>query len=77
MHLYWIPANCAYPGNEATDAVDKEASAVSLPVYDHALYLSDLRSQFSSSIWSCWQVRWTSVRGQHSMGTHKTFIVRF
>jgi hypothetical protein len=74
VHLQWVPAHCSIPGNEAADAVAKAAATSSLPVHDLPLSLSELRSKFSSSIWSYWQVRWTAIRSQHSLGANKPLV---
>ena len=74
VHLQWIPAHCAIPGNEAADAVAKEAATSSFPVHELPFSLAELRSTFSSSVWSYWQVRWTAIRGQHSLGNHKPLV---
>lgn len=72
--LHWIPSHAGIPGNETADKLAKSAARSALPVTEIPVDRGDFLRGVAQHIWSHWQARWDSARGQHHLGALKSSV---
>jgi hypothetical protein len=74
FHLQWVSSHVGLQGNKAADKAAKQAATSGDQTVQVPYDFSKLKSVVHHSIWKFWQLKWTSIRGQFSLGMIKPSV---
>jgi hypothetical protein len=74
VNLQWVSSHAGLQGNEVADKAAKQAGTSADLTAQVPFDFSELKSVVHRSIWKFWQLKWTSIRGQFTLGMIKPSV---